>query len=67
MEAALRKWQDSLAASVAGKDYPKGAVNPGQPEPTQWNELEIYRPYFEQWKNRPEYESRLKSQTSKSK
>ena len=59
MTKSLREWQQSLAASMAGRDYPSGKIDPNQPVPTQWNELEIYRPYFKQWKDRPEYRSRI--------
>ncbi len=59
MTKQLRAWQSSLADSQVGKDYPEGKVDDGQPVPEQWSELEIYRPYFEAWKNRPEYQSRI--------
>ncbi len=59
MKIAMKEWHDSLAASVAGKDYPEGVVTPGNPEPRQWIDLETYRPYFEAWKDRPEYRSRI--------
>ncbi len=54
--AAARK---SIEASVAGKDYPSGKLNP-QPPRIFWTELEDYRPHFKDWKDRPEYQSRLK-------
>ena len=50
----------SIDASVQGADYPGGTVNPGHPEPRFWTEVEAYRPYFDAWKKRPEYQSRLK-------
>ena len=59
MIIAMKQWQDSLATSVAGKDYPEGIVTPGNPEPRQWTDLETYRPFFEAWKDRPEYRSRI--------
>lgn len=49
----------SIEASVQGKDYPGGKLNP-QPPRIFWTELDAYRPYFKDWKNRPEYQSRLK-------
>ncbi|MBC8877093.1 MAG: sulfatase-like hydrolase/transferase [Planctomycetes bacterium] len=59
LKTAMDRWNESLAASVAGKDYPEGTVNPGEPEPRFWMDVEAYRPYFDQWKKRPEYESRF--------
>jgi len=49
----------SIEASVAGKDYPSGKLNP-QPPRIFWTEVEAYRPHFKDWKKRPEYMSRLK-------
>lgn len=58
----LADWEQGLAESVAGQDYPEGTVNPDEPEPKFWTEVDAYRPYFDQWKKRPEYASRLKDQ-----
>jgi arylsulfatase A-like enzyme len=51
--------RSSIDASVAGKDYPSKKLNP-QPPRIFWTEVDAYKPYFKDWKNRPEYESRLK-------
>ncbi|MCH2379747.1 MAG: hypothetical protein MK236_10045, partial [Pedosphaera sp.] len=59
MQKQLEATNASIEASVAGKDYPEGKVSP-QPPRIFWTELEAYRPYFEEWKNRPEYKARLK-------
>ena len=59
MQKQLEAANTSIEASVAGKDYPEGKVGP-QPPRIFWTELEAYRPYFEEWKNRPEYKARLK-------
>ncbi|RMF40199.1 MAG: N-acetylgalactosamine 6-sulfate sulfatase [Planctomycetota bacterium] len=56
----LRSFQQSLQRSVRGEDYPEGRVLPGEPQPRFWTEVEAYRPYFDQWRQRPEYASRLK-------
>ncbi|MEM7144274.1 MAG: sulfatase-like hydrolase/transferase [Verrucomicrobiota bacterium] len=57
----------SVENSVAGKDYPSGTVDP-QPERRFWTEDKAYEPYFDDWKDRPEYKSRLNpSKKSKSK
>lgn len=55
MQAAMAEWQDQLASSVAGKDYPEGKVNENEPEPRSWNVMKEYQPYFDAWKQRPEY------------
>ena len=52
--------KESIEASVEGRDYPKGEVNQPQPQPIFWTEVEAYKPYFKQWRNRPEYKSWLK-------
>lgn len=53
-------WNQSVEASVAGKDFPNGLTEPNGYN-VQWNTLPEYEPYFEQWKNRPEYQSTLKN------
>lgn len=49
----------SIDQSVEGKDYPEGKVLP-QPPRIFWTEVPEYQKYFKEWKNRPEYQSRLK-------
>ena len=60
LKTAMDRWNESLAASVAGKDYPEGTVNPGEPEPRFWMDVEAHRPYFDEWKKRPEYAPRFR-------
>ena len=55
----------SIQLSMDGQDYPEGKVTAGNPEPRFWTEVEAYEPYFDQWKNRPEYESRIKTKLKK--
>ena len=55
----LTEARSSIDASVAGKDYPSKKVN-RQPPRIFWTEVDAYKPYFKDWKHRPEYESRLK-------
>lgn len=50
----------SIQQSIEGQDYPEKKVTAGNPEPRFWTNVEAYKPYFDQWKDRPEYESRLK-------
>ncbi len=61
LKAALTAWTETVDASVAGRDYPEGAVDPNQPERRFWMDEKAYEPYFKDWKNRPEYQSRLKN------
>jgi len=60
MSALLGKAKASVAASVDGKDYAEGKVNQPQPPRIFWTEVDAYKPYFKDWKTRPEYKSRLK-------
>ncbi|MFT5854972.1 MAG: arylsulfatase A-like enzyme [Verrucomicrobiales bacterium] len=60
MQSLLETWSESVDASVAGKDYLEGKVRSGHPSPRFWTELEDYKPFFDEWKKRPEYRSRLK-------
>jgi arylsulfatase A-like enzyme len=61
LKAIMTAWQTSMNDSVAGKDYAAGRLIPGDPEPRFWTEVDSYRPYFNSWKSRPEYKSRLRS------
>jgi len=60
---SLRKTLDtarsSIEHSVQGKDYPEGKVLP-QPPRIFWTEVPEYKKYFKAWKDRPEYQSRLR-------
>lgn len=60
MQKLLDAWDASREASIAGQDYPEGRVTPGNPTPRFWMEVDQYRPYFDAWRQRPEYASRLK-------
>ncbi len=57
----LTEWNESVDISVSGKDYPNGLLEPNGYN-VQWNTLKEYKPYFEQWKNRPEYKEALKNE-----
>jgi len=61
MRKQLLAFDASVTASYEGKDYPEGYVDPSEPQPRFWTEVEEYQPYFEAWKNRWEYASRLSS------
>lgn len=59
MKNQLLEWSESVDASFVGKDYPEGKVDPSEPKPRFWTEVESYKPYFDQWRSRWEYRSRL--------
>lgn len=54
-KTAYNDWNTTVEASVAGKDYPEGAVDPNQPERRFWTDEKAYEPYLEQFWKRPEY------------
>lgn len=55
------EWNKSVDASDAGKDYANGLQEPNG-KSDFWYKLPEYKPYFEQWKNRPEYREVLKNE-----
>ncbi len=67
MRQAFEAFNRSVEASVAGRDYPEGKVNPGEPSPRFWTDMDIYRPYFDEWKDRPEYRGRLQKKKKRGK
>ncbi|MEM7479253.1 MAG: N-acetylgalactosamine 6-sulfate sulfatase, partial [Planctomycetota bacterium] len=60
MQAYMRDWLDSLERSQKGLDYPEQEVRSGEPQPRFWMDVKEYEPYFDAWRQRPEYRSRLK-------
>ncbi len=60
LRTLLFEFDQSLAESVAGKDYPEGSVDKNEPQPRSWTDVEAYAPYLETWKQRPEYSGTLK-------
>lgn len=60
MKVAFKKWNVTVDASIEGKDYPEGMVNNDEPPSHFWMDDERYRPYFDEWKKRPEYGERFK-------
>jgi arylsulfatase A-like enzyme len=54
-KAAYEAWNESVEASVAGKDYPEGRVDPNQPERRFWYEDPGYAEHLETFWKRPEY------------
>lgn len=49
LKAALLKWNASVEASVAGKDYPGEKVSPPDPAPRNWFDDPQYRTHMEKW------------------
>ena len=59
MKKEFLEWNKSVDTSFVGKEYPEGRVDPGEPQPRFWTEVDGYKPYFDQWRSRWEYRSRL--------
>ncbi len=59
MTRQLLQWSQSVDDSFAGKDYPEGRILPGEPSPRFWTDIPEYQPYFDDWRERWEYKSRL--------
>lgn len=56
----FEKWSASVNASYEGKDYPEGHVDRDHPGRRDWTQSDEYAPYFEAWKNRPEFQRYLR-------
>lgn len=52
MKTMFLKWNDSVEASVAGKDYPEGKVRDGEPESHDWKEDERYMEALDAWREK---------------
>jgi arylsulfatase A-like enzyme len=57
MREALLKWNASVDASFAGKDYPEGSVSPKEPKSRDWMTSPEYAPHMGQLRQRPEYKT----------
>ena len=55
MQQAMKAWDESVGASLAGRDYPEGDFDPQESEPSWWMAEDGYSPYIEAWRQRPEY------------
>jgi arylsulfatase A-like enzyme len=67
LRTALLAWQGSVEKSVAGQDYPEGAVSPKEPASRDWATAPEYAPYLAQWATRPEFQSALNPKAKKAK
>jgi arylsulfatase A-like enzyme len=69
LAARLRKkfesWSATVDASNAGKDFPGGKLAGHDPGRRFWKDAPEYKPYLEQLKKRPEYESQFKARKKK--
>lgn len=59
MRQQLLQWSRGVDDSAAGKDYPTGKIDVGEPQPRFWTDVEEYKPFLGEWKKRWEYSSRL--------
>ncbi len=59
MKQLLVDWNESVSASFDGNDYPEKRVSELEPKSTSWYELDRYKPFLDEWKNRPEYKPYL--------
>lgn len=59
LAAWLDQFNGSVDASVAGKDYPEGTVDPNHPEPRFWTELPAYQAQLDQWRDRWEFKKTI--------
>lgn len=67
MSEALLRWNESVEASVAGKDYPEGKVNAGEPPSRDWITAPEYQPHLAAWKDRPEFRQTKETKGGKGK
>ena len=61
MKSLLQDSNKSIEKSMTGKDYREGTVNENQPKRQFWTEVDEYKEFFNEWRKRPEYKSRLKN------
>ena len=55
-------WNASVDASVAGKDYPEGKVDPNQPERRFWKDDPAYAKWAREWAKEPNPRKKKKKQ-----
>ena len=59
MQQALIQWNESVKASVAGKDYPEGQVHASEPPTRNWIGTPEYAKYLAEWRERPEFNTAI--------
>lgn len=55
MVKEFKAWNRQVEDSIDGKDYPEKRVTETKTEPRRWSAAVEYKPYIEQFKQRPEY------------
>ncbi len=55
MRSAIEDFADSVAASHAGTDYPRGDFDPHESRSAWWMADDGYAPYIEGWRDHPQY------------
>lgn len=63
MQKQLLEWNESVDASLSGKDYPKSELPLPPPERQSWFDTERYKPYLKGWKERWEFRSYIEART----
>jgi arylsulfatase A-like enzyme len=67
MQKLLVEWNESVKASVAGKDYPEGKVHAAEPPTRPWMTAPEYQKVLPQLRDRPEYSAAIKQGATKGK
>jgi hypothetical protein len=67
MQQMLLEWNESVKASVAGKDYPEGKVHAAEPPTRPWMSAPEYQKILPQLSERPEYSAAIKQGPGKAK
>ena len=67
MKTRFLEWNATVDTSIEGGDYPEGRVLllDAYAQRHKWTDDDRYKPYFEEWKDRPEYSKDIKSALKK--
>jgi arylsulfatase A-like enzyme len=67
LKQALLTWNESVQASVAGRDYPERKVHASEPPTRAWMNAPEYQKFLPQWRDRPEYNAAITKSSGKAK
>ena len=67
LRGAFLKWNESVNASVAGRDYPEGKVDPAEPGTRPWVTAPEYAAHLSMLRERPEYRNAITGGAGKAK
>ena len=67
MQTEYEAWNKTVEASVAGKDYESGSLDPNQPERRYWHTDPAYAPFLNDLMKRPEYGPWIEKQRKRTK